>query len=281
MIASFLARRTMFSIIAPELKSLKYRISLSPEAYVTSRNRFRSLGSYICSTVFSIIRLQARPCVAAVRSTSSGWIGIDGVQVLRHDVGRLLWLGRSILIFTSSRPGRRMAGSMRSSRLEAPITITFLNVSTPSSSRQELRHDRRLDVGGDAAASRAEDRVHLVEEDDDREALLAPLLRTLEDLADLALRLAHVLVQQLGPLDVQEVAPRVLAAGTLARPSPPATWRRPSRSASCRTREAHTAGRPWAARAGVRRRAPRTGTAARPRRGWSRSVPRDHRCPRS
>ena len=28
--ASFLARRTMFSIIAPEAKSLKYIVSLSP-----------------------------------------------------------------------------------------------------------------------------------------------------------------------------------------------------------------------------------------------------------
>ena len=40
--------------------------------------------------------------------------------------------GRSILIFTSSRPGRRIAGSIRSSRLEAPITITFFSDSTPS-----------------------------------------------------------------------------------------------------------------------------------------------------
>ena len=30
LMASFFARRTMFSIIAPEEKSLKYRISLSP-----------------------------------------------------------------------------------------------------------------------------------------------------------------------------------------------------------------------------------------------------------
>ena len=44
------------------------------------------------------------------------------------------WFGRSILIFTSSRPGRRIAGSIRSSRFDAPITITFLSVSTPSSS---------------------------------------------------------------------------------------------------------------------------------------------------
>ena len=40
--------------------------------------------------------------------------------------------GRSILIFTSSRPGRRIAGSIMSSRLEAPITMTFSRPSTPS-----------------------------------------------------------------------------------------------------------------------------------------------------
>ena len=40
--------------------------------------------------------------------------------------------GRSILIFTSSRPGRRMAGSIMSSRLDAPITMTFSRPSTPS-----------------------------------------------------------------------------------------------------------------------------------------------------
>jgi hypothetical protein len=36
------------------------------------------------------------------------------------------------LILTSSRPGRRIAGSIRSSRLEAPITMTFFRLSTPS-----------------------------------------------------------------------------------------------------------------------------------------------------
>ena len=40
--------------------------------------------------------------------------------------------GRSILIFTSSRPGRRIAGSIRSSRFEAPITMTLRRLSTPS-----------------------------------------------------------------------------------------------------------------------------------------------------
>jgi hypothetical protein len=40
--------------------------------------------------------------------------------------------GRSILILTSRRPGRRIAGSIMSSRLEAPITMTFSRPSTPS-----------------------------------------------------------------------------------------------------------------------------------------------------
>jgi len=42
LIASFFARLTMFSIIAPEEKSLKYKVSLSPFWYVTSRKRFSS-----------------------------------------------------------------------------------------------------------------------------------------------------------------------------------------------------------------------------------------------
>src|SRR5665213_1383192 len=46
--------------------------------------------------------------------------------------GQLSTSGRSILIFTSRRPGRRIAGSMRSSRFDAPMTITFFNASTPS-----------------------------------------------------------------------------------------------------------------------------------------------------
>src|SRR4051794_30411853 len=40
--------------------------------------------------------------------------------------------GRSILIFTSSRPGRRIAGSIMSSRFEAPMMITLSSPSTPS-----------------------------------------------------------------------------------------------------------------------------------------------------
>ena len=43
--ASFFARRTMFSIMAPDAKSLKYMISLSPFWYVTSRNWFALVGA--------------------------------------------------------------------------------------------------------------------------------------------------------------------------------------------------------------------------------------------
>ena len=99
-----------------------------------------------------------------------------------------------------------MAGSMRSSRLDAPITMTFFSVSTPSISASSCGHDRRLHVGADAGAAGAEQRVHLVEEDDDGQALLGLLPGPLEHEADLALGLAHVLVEQLGALDVEEVA---------------------------------------------------------------------------
>src|SRR4029077_1551904 len=55
LIATFFARRTMFSIIAPDEKSLKYMISLSPFWYVTSRNWLSSSSLYISRTVSSII----------------------------------------------------------------------------------------------------------------------------------------------------------------------------------------------------------------------------------
>ena len=73
----------------------------------------------------------------------------------------------------------------------------------------------RLDVGGDAGAAGAEQRVHLVEEHDDRVALFALLARALEDQADLALGLADVLVEELGALDVEEVRAGRRVAGLL------------------------------------------------------------------
>ena len=71
---------------------------------------------------------------------------------------------------------------------------------------QQLRHDRVLDVAGHARAAGAEDRVHLVEEHDDRHALAGLLPGPLEDQPDVPLGLADVLVQQLGALDVEEEA---------------------------------------------------------------------------
>jgi hypothetical protein len=73
LIAIFFARLTMFSIMAPELKSLKYRTSLSPLAYVTSRKRFSSLSAYMRSTVRWIIEVtvSARLPPCSARSSAS------------------------------------------------------------------------------------------------------------------------------------------------------------------------------------------------------------------
>src|SRR5262249_37006600 len=77
---------------------------------------------------------------------------------------------------------------------------------------EELGDDGGLDVGGDAGAARPEQRVHLVEEDDDGDVLGGLFLGLDEDLADLALGLADVLVEELGALDVEEEALDLLAA---------------------------------------------------------------------
>ena len=90
--------------------------------------------------------------------------------------------------------------------------MTFFSPSTPSISASSCGHDRRLHVGADARTTGAEHRVHLVEEHDDRPALLALLAGTLEHEPDLTLGLADVLVEQLGAFDVDEVrAPLALA----------------------------------------------------------------------
>ena len=95
---------------------------------------------------------------------------------------------------------------MRSSRLEAPITMTFFSVSTPSISASSC---------GTIVDSMSEQmpvpRVRNSESISSKKtmtgrALLGLLPGPLEDQADLALGLAHVLVEQLGALDVEEVA---------------------------------------------------------------------------
>src|SRR6266536_4631584 len=77
---------------------------------------------------------------------------------------------------------------------------------------EELGDDGGLHVGGDAGAAGADERVHLVEEDDDGHVLGGLLAGLDEDLADLALGLADVLVEQLGALDGEEEALDLLAA---------------------------------------------------------------------
>src|SRR5437879_807288 len=77
---------------------------------------------------------------------------------------------------------------------------------------EELGHDGGLDVGGDAGAAGAEEGVHFVEEDDDGDVLGGLFLGLDEDLADLALGFADVLVEELGALDVEEEALDLLAA---------------------------------------------------------------------
>src|SRR3954447_17996183 len=77
---------------------------------------------------------------------------------------------------------------------------------------QQLRDDRVLDVTRDAGPARAEDGVHLVEEDDDGSALRRLLPRALEHEPDVPLGLADVLVEQLRSLDVEEVGPTLALA---------------------------------------------------------------------
>jgi hypothetical protein len=148
-------------------------------------------------------------------------IGISSVRYWAKICAAACSFGRSILIFTSSRPGRRIAGSMRSSRFVAPITITLRSPSTPSISASSCGTivDSMSELMPEPRG--AEHRVHLVEEHDDRPALLALFPGALEHEADLALRLADVLVEQLRALDVDEVAapfsPPVVAATFFAR----------------------------------------------------------------
>ena len=69
---------------------------------------------------------------------------------------------------------------------------------------QQLRDDHRLHVGGHARAARAEQRLHLVKEDDDGGVCGRERARAGEDRANLPLGLAHELVEQLRALDRQE-----------------------------------------------------------------------------
>jgi hypothetical protein len=82
--------------------------------------------------VAAIIRSTAACTSPLLSRTSDSLMGSWVVMYLLKMSTADAASGRSILIFTSSRPGRRMAGSIRSCRFEAPITMTFFRCSTPS-----------------------------------------------------------------------------------------------------------------------------------------------------
>lgn len=65
--------------------------------------------------------------------------------------------------------------------------------------RKKLRYHGGLDIRGDARAAGAEERFHFIEEDDDGDAVGGTVAGAGEDLADLALGLAHVLIEKQGP----------------------------------------------------------------------------------
>jgi hypothetical protein len=99
---------------------------------VTSRNRFSSVSEYIRSTTRWSIASTAACSDPSCSFTSSGCSGRLEVRYLEKMSFADSASGRSILILTSRRPGRRIAGSIMSSRLEAPMTMTFSSPSTPS-----------------------------------------------------------------------------------------------------------------------------------------------------
>ncbi len=66
--------------------------------------------------------------------------------------------------------------------------------------RKKLRYHGGLDIRGDARTAGAEKCFHLIEEDDHGDAVRGTVAGAREDLANLALGFAHVLVEQLGPL---------------------------------------------------------------------------------
>ena len=149
------------------------------------------------------------------RPTSSASSGRRGGEVTAEDLGRGLLVGPLDLDLHIEAAGTQDGGIDQILPVRGPDHDDVPQRFDPVDLGQQLRHDGRLHVGADAGATGAEERLHLVEEHDDRHALVGLLPGPLEDLPDLALRLAHVLVEELGALDVEEVAAHVGVAGRL------------------------------------------------------------------
>ncbi|MCY1236280.1 hypothetical protein D9M72_489280 [compost metagenome] len=80
--AYFLARSTTFCTTAPELKSLKYSISVSPLAYVTSRYSLDFSVEYIASTVRWIMASTVAWTSPLCSARSDSWNGRSVVMYL-------------------------------------------------------------------------------------------------------------------------------------------------------------------------------------------------------
>ena len=79
-------------------------------------------------------------------------------------------------------------------------------VLNPVDFRQKLWDDGIFQVRGNTRATSPKDRVHFIEEHDDRPPVLSNRSSTVENLPNLPLRFAHKLIEQLRALNVQEVA---------------------------------------------------------------------------
>ena len=88
--------------------------------------------SQVCSMSHATVVWRSRPC----RCNSSSCKGRSATRYFEKISLAACLSGRSTLILRSKRPGRNTAGSMRSCRLLAPITMTFSRDSKPSSSER-------------------------------------------------------------------------------------------------------------------------------------------------
>ena len=79
-------------------------------------------------------------------------------------------------------------------------------VLNPVDFRQKLRNNGIFQVRGNTRATSPKDRIHFIEEHDDRPPVLSDRSSTVENLPNLPLRFAHKLIEQLRALNVQEVA---------------------------------------------------------------------------
>ena len=171
---------------------------------------------YMWATVSSIMSCTALAAIAAAELANLGLVERQlGVEVALEDLGGGIGVGPLDLDLHVE------AARAQDGRVDEVLAVRCADDDDVAQGLhavdlgEQLGHDGRLHVGADASAARAEQRVHLVEEDDDRHALFGLLAGALEDHADLALGLADVLVQQLGTFDVEEVGTHVAVPGEL------------------------------------------------------------------